>query len=121
MHDRRYEGAELAHDPLDPLHRILPYHESTAEYQVQKHKEQREGQPLICHEGIYPVCQCVPSAFSLIRLVCFRYRSLDEGVFCVHEGRLNYRVSYSLQGKFVSSLFDLKCLNLKFSSKNIYT
>ena len=90
------EGTELGHDPLYPLHRILSYHECAAEYQIQKHKEQRKGQPLICHEGIYPVRQRVPSAFSLIRLVCFRYRSLDEGVFCVHEGRLHGIVENAL-------------------------
>ena len=90
------EGTELGHYPLYPLHRILPYHESTAEYQIQKHKEQRKGQPPVGHEGIYPVRQRVPSAFSLIRLICFRYRALDEGVFCVHEGRLHGIVEYAL-------------------------
>ena len=83
-HDARHELAEFTHEPVDPLHRVVPDRECCLENQVQNRDENRERkQPVRDHR-----VDLVGDGFSRdrvhVRLVGFCQCPLNESVFGVH-------------------------------------
>ena len=98
---------ELLHQPLYPLHRIVPESECELEHKIQKDEKYREGQPFVRDHCIYPVRKA-PAAFLLrrSRLPCLFQRTGYERIFGIQYGGL-YRGMH--QRLYPLLLLDPRC------------
>ncbi len=96
-HDGPHTFAELAHQPFNPVHRILPQGECRLENHIQEKDENGEGQPAVRHQRIDLVGPGTARPLRDVRLVHLGQGTLHKGIFGIDDGTLGPHAQQLLQ------------------------
>ena len=96
-HDGAHALAQFAHQPVYPVHRVLPQGEGRLENHVQEQDEDGEGQPAVRYQRIDLVGPGTARPLRDVRLVHLGQGTLHKGIFCIDDGALGPHAQQLLQ------------------------